>query len=151
MKELDNIKDVNDFVLKTENLNNMQINLPPHKDSAKFADNKYSRQSGIETLRIVSMFLVLLVHALFFSLGRPTHLDLENHSLEMICRTELEAISLVCVNVFVLISGWFGITVKWKGLFKFIYQWLFWALLISLFFAIAIGGVSFKEIRLLIQ
>lgn len=29
MKELDNIKDVNDFVLKTENLNNMQINLPP--------------------------------------------------------------------------------------------------------------------------
>lgn len=31
MKELDNIKDVNDFVLKTENLNNMQINLPPIK------------------------------------------------------------------------------------------------------------------------
>ena len=127
----------------------MQNNLPPHKDSAKSSD-KFCRQSGIEALRIVSMFLVLLVHALFFSLGRPTHLDLENHSLEMICRTELEAISLVCVNVFVLISGWFGITVKWKGLFKFIYQWLFWALLISLFFAIAIGGVSFNEIRLLI-
>lgn len=34
------------------------------------------RQSNIELLRIISMFLILLVHADFYSLGEPSYIDI---------------------------------------------------------------------------
>lgn len=74
---------------------------------SKAAQKPNQRHSGIELLRIVSMFLVLLLHSLYYSLGRPTAEDYVNSGVEMVLRTEFEAISLVCVNVFVMISGWF--------------------------------------------
>lgn len=108
---------------------------------SKAAQKTNQRQSGIELLRIVSMFLVLLLHSLYYSLGRPTADDYANNGVEMVLRTEFEAISLVCVNVFVMISGWFGIKVKIKRLAEFIYQWLFLAaLVISVFW---LNGASF--------
>lgn len=60
----------------------------------------------------------------------------------MVLRTEFEAISLVCVNVFVMISGWFGIKTKIKRLAEFIYQWLFLALLVVS--VLLINGIRFS-------
>ena len=86
---------------------------------------KTKRQSNIELLRMLAMFLVLLVHADYFSLGAPSIQEIHNNSLDSFLRIFFEAISIVCVNVFVLISGWFGIKPSFKGLCNFIYQCLF--------------------------
>lgn len=83
------------------------------------------RQSNIELLRMVAMFLVLLVHADYFSLGEPTVLEIRQTPLDAFLRIFFEAISIVCVNVFVLISGWLGIKPTAKGLCNFIFQCLF--------------------------
>lgn len=83
------------------------------------------RESNIELLRNVSMFMVLLLHANFVALGRPTPEDLTISPLSSAFRWLIEGLSIASVNAFVLISGWFGIKASKKGTFKFIYQILF--------------------------
>ena len=86
---------------------------------------KGPRESNFELLRIIAMFLVLVVHADFYSIGTPTSSDFIINPLNAITRTFFEAISIVCVNVFILISGWFSIKPKIKGLFNFFFQCLY--------------------------
>ena len=83
------------------------------------------RESNIELLRNISMFMVLLLHANFVALGRPTPEDLTISPLSSAFRWLIEGLSIASVNAFVLISGWFGIKASKKGTFKFIYQILF--------------------------
>lgn len=105
------------------------------------------RQSNIELLRMVSMFLVLLVHADYFSLGGPTLLEIHQTPLDAYFRVFFEAVSIVCVNVFVLISGWFGITPTAKGLCNFIFQCLFFLTgLYLITLAIGVSELSLKGI-----
>ena len=101
---------------------------------------KPRRQSNIELLRILAMFLVLLVHADYFSLGAPTVQDIQNSPYDAFLRIFFESISIVCVNVFVLISGWFGIKPSFKGLSNFIFQCLFF--LCGLYLVTIIIGVN---------
>ena len=93
---------------------------------------KKVRSSNIELLRMLAMFFVLLVHSDFFSLGTPSVEDVHNTGLDSILRILFEAISIVCVNVFVLISGWFGIRPSFKGLANFLFQCLFFLIAIYL-------------------
>lgn len=83
------------------------------------------RQSNFELLRIVAMFLVLVVHADYLSLGYVTPKELHTNLLPSVTRIFIESFSIVCVNVFVLISGWFGIRTTLKGFLNFIFQYLF--------------------------
>lgn len=83
------------------------------------------RQSNFELLRIVAMFLVLVVHADFWANGVPSQYECINNMVPSITRFGIEAISIVCVNVFVLISGWFGIKPNVKRMSSFIFQCLF--------------------------
>lgn len=83
------------------------------------------RLSNIELLRIISMFGVLIVHSDFGALGYPTNSELMITPGYTIIRTVIEAFAIVAVNVFVLISGWFGINFKWEGLSKLLFQCAF--------------------------
>ncbi len=83
------------------------------------------RQSNIELLRIVAMLLVLVVHADFLSLGRPSSADFVAAPAGSLSRMFFQALSIICVNVFVLISGWFTIKPSLKGLCNFLFQCLF--------------------------
>ena len=74
-----------------------------------------NRFSNIELLRIVAMLLVVFVHANYFSLGWINIDDINNDPINSFVRIILEQICIVCVNVFVLISGWFGIKPSLKG------------------------------------
>lgn len=74
------------------------------------------------------MLLVLVVHADFYSLGRPTVEEMTNNIGTSYMRLFIEALSIGCVNMFVLLSGWFGIHPKWKSFLKFVYQCLFFAI-----------------------
>lgn len=70
------------------------------------------RLSNVELLRIIAMFLVLVVHSDYWSLGAPTADDFAINPLSATTRVAIESVSLICVNLFIFISGWFGITLR---------------------------------------
>lgn len=86
---------------------------------------KKERMSNIELLRFVAMILVLIVHANFFALGSPTQQDVLTNPASSLARMVFQSFAIVCVNVFVLISGWFGIHPSVRGFSNFIFQCLF--------------------------
>lgn len=79
------------------------------------------------------MFLVLVVHADFWSLGQPTVEEFSDIPANAIFRTLVESISIVCVNVFVMISGWFGIRPNLHGFVNFNFQCAFFLIGIYVF------------------
>lgn len=87
--------------------------------------NSKSRQTNMEILRILAMFLVLSLHANFYSLGWPSTSDFLYRPFETSIQILLECVSLICVNLFIAISGWFSIKPSIKGFSKFIFQCLF--------------------------
>lgn len=90
---------------------------PPHK---------YLRHSNLESLRIVSMLLVLLIHYLPSRLT-PTPETIESDFWQICLNLELRSLSFVCVNCFILISGYFGIKWRFKSLCGLLYQIIFYS------------------------
>lgn len=97
---------------------------------------KSPRQSNFELLRIVSMMLVLIFHADFFSLRAPDATFISEHPSAACIRMIIQAMCVVCVNVFVLISGYFGIKPNKKSIMNFLFIIVFWKLLILSLFMI---------------
>jgi surface polysaccharide O-acyltransferase-like enzyme len=97
------------------------------------------RLSNIELLRLVSMLMVVGCHAL----GYVNENDLTG--AEGILKLTVSQSLLVCVNVFVMISGWFGIKASWKGAVNLFFQVLFCALLCFLVFLVLGLPVSFRQ------
>lgn len=77
------------------------------------------RQSNIELCRIISMLLIVFLHSTWQSIGYPQ----TGESLHPIVLV-LFSLSIVGVNVFLFISGWFSININKQSLFN-----LFWILL----------------------
>lgn len=75
-----------------------------------------TRQSGIELLRLIVMLMVLMLHANFLSFGIPSAEDTHTDPISSIGRIFAEHICIVAVNVYVFISGWFGIHPKIKSI-----------------------------------
>lgn len=90
------------------------------------------RDSNIELLRMVSMILVLVSHASYSSLGPPAQCDISASLNSAFLRGISESLSVVCVNVFVLISGWYGIKVSALRFAGLIFQVLFISMTIYL-------------------
>lgn len=80
------------------------------------------RLSGMELLRIIAMFLVLVVHADYFSLGAPTYQDIQQDAWASFTRMFFQSLSIGCVNLFVLLSGWFGIRPKLSSFLNLLFQ-----------------------------
>lgn len=100
------------------------------------------RQSNIELLRIVAMFLVLVVHADFLALDAPTFDEMNTQPLPSVIRVFIQSCAIVCVNVFVLISGWFGIRPNVKSVSKFLFQCFFFLFFLYLISFWDMGGLS---------
>lgn len=95
------------------------------------------RNSTMEVLRILAMVLVMLVHATFMSTGLPDKNMLIDRPLVGLGLYLQSALSVVCVNVFVLLSGWFGIHWHPKRLANLLFQVLFFAILVFVVLTIA--------------
>lgn len=78
------------------------------------------------------MIMVVLLHSNYWSLGAITKPDIIANSLLSFFRIFFEQLCLVGVNVFILISGWFGITPSVKGVFNILYQVFFFGIVILL-------------------
>ena len=66
----------------------------------------------MELLRIVAMFLILMLHSNFFTIGEPSSNDMKYDTLVSLIRVFIKALSIIGVNVFVILSGWYGIRFK---------------------------------------
>ena len=93
-------------------------------------NSKIIRDSNLELARIVAMLLVLVVHACFRALGWPSHIELMEVPGFTITKILVESLSIVCVNLFVLISGWYGIHFKIKKLANLFFSVIFFSVLV---------------------
>lgn len=71
------------------------------------------------------MALVLMSHVCFYSVGMPKFEDFMVHPLGAPLTIIYESFTYICVNVFVLISGWFGNYFKFSRIVNLIFQVLF--------------------------
>ena len=98
------------------------------------------RLSNIELLRIISIFLILVFHANYRTFSPPTFLELREEPIVYGLQIFTEQLSVICVNIFIIISGWFGIHFSMKKLWQFIYQCLFFSF--SIYFVLIIFGLK---------
>lgn len=82
-----------------------------------------SRRSNIELCRIVSMLLIVLLHSTYASFGYPANIDKES-SLVLL----FSSISIYGVDVFLLISGYFGLKPKYSSIANILFICLFAAI-----------------------
>lgn len=101
------------------------------------------RESNIELLRNISMFMILVIHANFVALSKVDYCELVSNTLPALTRFFIESLGIVAVNVFVFISGWFGIRTRTKSVLSFAYQILFFLIGGSVMFVL-FGKASFS-------
>lgn len=94
------------------------------------------RLSSIELLRIIAILGVLVDHVGMVAGLLPTADDMGAKPLASIANIFFLSLAIGSVDIFVLISGWFGIKTSKRGLAKFLYQVFFLLWIILLFFAI---------------
>lgn len=107
---------------------------------------KKRRDSNMELLRIVAMLLVCVVHANFRALPVPTYEDVFTNVSSSLLRYLTESLSIICVNLFVLLSGWYGLQLKFGRLKEFVLQVLFFSILGAIiYYTIHPYEFSFEE------
>jgi hypothetical protein len=82
--------------------------------------NRPQRNSSIELYRIIATFTVLVVHFNGWFVGDwplPDY-DISSPTLFRTGQMLIEALSIICVNMFVIISGYFGIKLKFSSIVK---------------------------------
>lgn len=113
---------------------------------ASYLETIRYRDSNMEFLRIIAMLLVCIVHANFRALPVPTYEEVFTNVGSSILRYFTESISIVCVNLFVLLSDWYGIKFKFTRLKDFLLQVLFFSVLCAgVYYAIHPEEFSVKD------
>ena len=85
-----------------------------------------ARASNFELLRILAMLLILVLHANFLAFRFPTNEAIHSQPLTSLGQVWSEALAIVGVNVFILISGYFGIKARVKGIVSLLFQAFFY-------------------------
>lgn len=84
------------------------------------------RESGVELLRIVAMLMVLAIHANYWRIGVPSSADIAHGAGAVFVRILLQMLSSPCVDVFVIVSGYFSIRPKLKSVGGLWFLLAFW-------------------------
>ena len=90
---------------------------------------KKTRDSNMELLRLVAMLLIMVVHANFRALPKPDAAAIAACPSSAFLQFLAEGFSIVGVNVFVMLSGWYGIKPRLLRFSELIFQILFFGLL----------------------
>lgn len=108
------------------------------------------REYNIDLLRIVSMFLIVLQHALFFGGMYDIGYLRGGVNILSISFTFLQSICVISTNTYVLISGYFLINERFRlsKLFKIVFEVLFysWSILILSIYKNGLAGVDIKTL-----
>lgn len=105
---------------------NIETRPPSDKSVKVHIKPKPERDSSVELLRIVAITFVLILHTRFDGI-----LSVYDGSLTLshICRFAFEAFSIVGVNVFIMISGYFGIKLTGRSMARYCFQVYYFALI----------------------
>jgi hypothetical protein len=90
---------------------------------------KKNRDSNMELLRITAMLLILLIHASYRALPLPDATTIEANPSSSFLQLMTRSFAIIGVNVFVMLSGWFGIRPRLSRLAELLFQILFFGLL----------------------
>ncbi len=88
------------------------------------------RDSNFELLRIVAILMVLILHADFFSLEGPSVSDIMSDLPGSSMRILIQALTISAVDIFVMISGYYGIRHSKRGIFNFLFQTFFYLIIV---------------------
>lgn len=102
------------------------------------------RNSSLELLRLLAMLLILLLHADFTALGIPYRSELEEAPLLGFLKLSSEALCVVAVNVFILLSGFFGIKLRGERLVDLLFQSMFYGAIAYLLGNLLLAGEGFQ-------
>lgn len=78
----------------------------------------------------------VILHCNYFSLGNESTFD--TNSCYGFSRCFLEQACIICVNEFILISGWFGIKFSYKGIYTLLFQSIYFSVFL-IFIGIVFG------------
>ena len=98
--------------------------------------NEHVRDSNMELLRIIAMLLVMVVHVDFRALGIPVFEEVQTNPFSSSFRFLTESFSFISVNVFVLLSGWYGIKFKLDRLWEFLFQVFFFSIFLFVVYSL---------------
>lgn len=96
------------------------------------------RYSNIELLRIISMVMVLSLHSFTWNRAIGSDGYLHDFSWRVFFDYYRESLCVCAVNVYILISGYWGINWKLKSFLNFIFQVYFWSL--GVYFVLLVSG-----------
>ena len=105
------------------------------------------RESNFELLRIIAMMMVVLLHCNYAVFGAVLLPEIEVNPIASFGRMFADQLCTPCVNVFILISGWFGINPKLKGGLSILFQVLFYTAICAILCFIMNWGVSLDKIK----
>lgn len=86
----------------------------------------------MELLRIIAMLMILIIHSDFLAIGAPTESEFHNSPAGAFFRTFWELAGVIGVNIFVMISGFFGIRFSIRRTVNFIFQIFYWLLIVGI-------------------
>lgn len=104
-----------------------------------------NRNSSVEFFRIIATFLVLIVHFNGWFVPIPKHFS--GWTLPTVGQSIIESFSIICVNSFLVITGWYGIKLKIKSLIS-LYTVIAW-IYVTFYLAECLAGREFSEISFL--
>ncbi len=100
---------------------------------------KKVRDSNMELLRVVAMLLIMVVHANFRALPKPDAAAIAAAPTSAFLQFMSEGFTIVGVDVFVMLSGWYGIRPRLSRLSEMLFQVIFFGL-VCLGIAFLISG-----------
>lgn len=106
------------------------------------------RKSNMELLRIVAMLMVLLLHATFETMHYPSPKLVQAAPDSWLGIILTNQACLCCVDVFVLITGWFGTHFKMQNVWKLLYQVAFISLTITVGISLWSGGLPGSPLQI---
>lgn len=106
-----------------------------------------ARNSNIELLRIIAMIMILSLHSFVWNRASGSDGYIRTFSFGVCFDYFRESLCLCAVNVYVLISGYYGIKWRWKSFLGFVFQVCFWSLGIYLLLLI-IGKATYSNTEL---
>lgn len=104
------------------------------KTVAAPAAGRSRRLSNMELLRIVAMLMVVAIHMCYYSFGTPTWTDVLQQGPVVVGRVAVQSFTAVCVDVFVLLSGYFGIRASGRRLAGLVFQVLLLTMAVGLYY-----------------
>lgn len=108
------------------------------------AKKEIKRDANMDLMRITAMFLVMVYHVNYWGMAQK-FAPLESYSeLQVFGYTLMKCVSMVCVNLFVLISGWYGIKPNIKKLLGLFFQIWFFSIPLYLAFVYFYDDIHFS-------